>query len=282
MTEKPTGGPSLAAEDVVVRYGPRTALGPVALEFEPSTTTAVVGPNGCGKSTLLRSLARLVTPSVGTVYLDGAAITNLPTRAVARSLAVLPQAPSTPDGVTVAELVEQGRYAHVGPLRMLRRRDYDAVERALEVTGVARFRHRTMDRLSGGERQRAWIAVTLAQEPQIMLLDEPTTFLDIRHQLEILELIRRLNHERGITIVVALHDVNHAARYADRLVALKGGAVVADGPPAALLTPQLIEAVFDVSATVLRDPRTGVPVCIPYLPAGRATSMPDDRPGAMA
>ena len=279
MSDGGAATPRLSAEGVVVRFGAKTVLAGVSLDLEASTTTAVIGPNGCGKSTLLRAMARLVKPAGGAVYLDGVAITTLPTRAVARRLAILPQGPLVSEGVTVGELVEQGRYAHAGPLRMLRRRDHEAIERALAFTDLSALRHRALDRLSGGERQRAWIAVTLAQEPRFMLLDEPTTFLDVRHQLEVLELIRRLNREQGMTIVVALHDVNHAARYADRLIALKNGAVVADGPARVLVTPLLINAVFDVFVTVLSDPRSGVPVCIPYLTPPGADAAPGD-PGS--
>jgi len=271
--------PTLAGDSLAVDFPGQRALDGVSLEFHPTSTTAVVGPNGCGKSTLLRALARLLRPAAGTVYLDGKAIAGIPTTEVARRLAILPQNPSAPEGITVAELVEQGRYAHVGPLRMLRRQDHLAIGRALALTDMTAFADRYVSRLSGGERQRVWIAMTLAQDAKVMLLDEPTTFLDIRHQLEVLELVSRLNREEGMTIVMALHDINHAARYSDRLVGLKRGAVVADGPTTELVTPELMRDLFEVDATVTTDSATGRPVCIPRLVAtGNARADHGSRP----
>ncbi len=226
--------------------------------------TALVGPNGSGKSTLLKTMARLLRPSGGVVLLDGAAIARLPTAQVARALAVLPQGPVAPAGLTVRELVEQGRYPHAGPLRMLRRQDHAAIAEALELTGMQAFAGRPLDALSGGERQRAWIALALAQATPILLLDEPTTFLDSGHQLEILTLVRRLNRERAMTIVLVLHDLNQAARYADTMVALHRGRIAAHGEPRDVLTVRLLESVFGVHAHILTDPATGTPLCVPY------------------
>lgn len=254
----------LRAEGLAAGYAGRRIVEGLDLAIEAGTITALVGPNGCGKSTTLKALARLLPAAAGAVYLDGEAITRRSAREVAREVAVLPQAPDMPHGLTVGELVEQGRYAHVGPLRMLRRQDHEAVRAALAATRMEAFAGRRLDELSGGERQRAWIALALAQDTPILLLDEPTTYLDIGHQLEVLELIHRLNIESGLTIVVVLHDLNQASRYADRLVVMDAGRVVADGLPAEVLTPGLLAGVFRVHASVLQDPATGVTVCLPH------------------
>jgi len=261
--------PPLRASALAAGYAGRAVLEGLELGLAAGSVTALIGPNGSGKSTLLKALARLLPARQGSVVLDGADIAALPSREVARRLAVLPQSPSTPAELTVRELVEQGRFPHAGPLRMLRRQDHEAIDRALRDTGVEALARRPLDELSGGERQRAWIALALAQQTPLLLLDEPTTFLDVGHQLEVLDLVRRLNRERGITVAMVLHDLNHAAHYADRLVALRDGRIVADGAPADVLTPRLLEDAFRVQATVLRDPATGSPVCLPYaaLPA---------------
>jgi iron complex transport system ATP-binding protein len=262
---------ALRAEALRVGYGERAVLDELALEIVRGTITTLVGPNGSGKSTLLKALARLLRPTDGAVYLDGKAISSLPTAAIARELAILPQGPSAPAGLTVRELVEQGRFPHVGALRMLRQQDHAAITAALELTGMTPFAHRPLDGLSGGERQRAWVALTLAQDSPVLLLDEPTTFLDIGHQLEVLDLVQRLNRTRGMTIVLVLHDLNQAARYADRMVALQRGRIVADGPPREVLTPHLLETVFGVRAHIVNDPQSGTPVCLPFAPVNDNT-----------
>ena len=243
-------------------YGGRDVLSDVDLTFPAAGITAVVGPNGAGKSTLLKALARLVAPDRGTVYIDGRALTTLSSAQIARRLAVLPQGPVAPDGLTVGALVEQGRFPHVGGLRMLGRQDHASVRAALADTGMTAFAERPLTELSGGERQRAWIALALAQDTDLLLLDEPTTFLDLRFQLEILELVVRLNRVRGTTIVMVLHDLNHAARHADRVVVMRDGLIVADGPPAAVITAGLVRDVFGVHATMIADPVDGRPVCV--------------------
>ncbi len=260
----PANGAALRADDLQVRYGERIVIEGLGLTIGHGDITALVGPNGSGKSTLLKTLARLLKPSSGAVFLDGAAISRLPTAQVARALAILPQSPVAPAGLTVSELVEQGRYPHAGPLRMLRRQDYTAMHEALELTNMTDFAHRPLDSLSGGERQRAWIALALAQATPILLLDEPTTFLDIGHQLEVLTLVRRLNQERGLTIILVLHDLNQAARYAHRMIALNEGRIVADGTPVEVLTPALLASVFNVHAHIITDPASRTPVCLPY------------------
>lgn len=254
----------LAAQSLVVGYGKRLVIPGLSLHITMGVITALVGPNGSGKSTILKAIARLIAPKAGSIYLDGRAIAQLPTREVARQLAILPQSPSTPEELTVGELVEQGRYPHAGPLRMLREQDHIAITEALSATNMTELQHRRLDTLSGGERQRAWIALALAQATPILLLDEPTTFLDVKHQIEVLDLIDTLNHRHGKTIVLVVHDLNHAARYADRMVVLQAGRIVADGSPRAILTPFLLADVFQVQAHVLHHPVDDVPVCLPY------------------
>ncbi|GIW10540.1 MAG: ABC transporter ATP-binding protein [Chloroflexi bacterium] len=253
----------LVGQEILVRYGTRTAVRGVSLTLPERTLTALVGPNGSGKSTLLKALARLLRPTSGAVLLDGRAIAQLPTREVARRLGILPQAPVAPAGLTVRELVEQGRFPHVGLLRLPRAQDEAAIQDALALTGLTEFADRPLETLSGGERQRAWIALVLAQTTPILLLDEPTTFLDIGHQLEVLQLVRRLPAERGMTVAVVLHDLNHAARFADQLVVMESGQVVAVGPPEEVVTTELLARVFRVRAHLLLDPTSGRPVFLP-------------------
>ena len=238
----------------------------LSLTVERGSRTSLVGPNGSGKSTTLKTLARLIAPLAGSVYLNGQDINRLPTRQVARRMAILPQVHEVPSELTVLELVEQGRFPHVGVLGMLRRRDDTAIEEAIRLTRLENFVHRPIDTLSGGERQRAWMALALAQRTEILLLDEPTTFLDVGRQLDLLQLVSGLNRDRGVTLVMVLHDLNHAARFSDRMIAMSGGEVVADGPPDQVLTPGLLRDCFEVEASVVADPRTGSPMCIPYSP----------------
>ena len=254
----------LDARAISVRLGKSLALNDVTLSIPRGSVTAIIGPNGSGKSTLLRALARLLRPETGSVLLDGAAIARMSPGQVARRIATLPQSPGAVPGMTVQELVEQGRYPHTGPLRMLSDRDRAAVERALELTSSGRFRHRLIESLSGGERQRVWIALALAQEPRILLLDEPTTFLDINHQIQALNLIRALNRDHGLTVVMALHDLNQASQYAERLVVLRGGRIVEQGTPAAVIREDMLASVFNVRARVSVSPIDGSLLCYPY------------------
>jgi iron complex transport system ATP-binding protein len=254
----------LEAKAVAVGYGERLVIPSLSLQITIGQITALVGPNGSGKSTLLKALARITHPKSGVVYLDGRAIAHMSTREIALQLAILPQGPTAPEELTVAELVEQGRYPHAGPLRMLREQDHSAIREALVQTNMEQLRYRRLDSLSGGERQRAWIALALAQATPILLLDEPTTFLDVGHQIEVLDLIRELNRVHGKTIVLVVHDLNHAARYADRMVVLQDGRIVADGAPRDVLTASLLEDVFNIQAYILNHPIDGVPVCLPY------------------
>jgi iron complex transport system ATP-binding protein len=225
--------------------------------------TVIVGANACGKSTLLRALARLLTPRSGTVLLDGDEIRRLPTRTVAQRLAMLPQSPLAPDGIVVADLVARGRHPHQRWFQQWSKADEAAVNEALAVTDTADLAERPVDELSGGQRQRVWIAMALAQGTGILLLDEPTTFLDLAHQLEVLDLLAELNATRQSTIVCVLHDLNLAGRYAHHLVAMRGGAIVAEGPPAEVMTEETVAEVFGLMARVIADPVTGSPLVIP-------------------
>ncbi|MDT9595266.1 ABC transporter ATP-binding protein [Nocardioides zeae] len=254
----PAAAPVLAADGVTVGYRDRTILEGLSLPVEAGTITALVGPNGSGKSTLLGALARVLRPRRGAVLLDGASLAELGSRQVARRLALLPQSATVPAGATAWEVVEQGRFPQRGAWSMLRRADDPVVAQALAVTGIEHLAHRRVAELSGGERQRVWIAMAVAQQTDLLLLDEPTTFLDVRHQLDLMRLVGTLR-ERGVTIVMVLHDLNQAARYADRVVALRDGAVVADGAPADVVTPALLADVFGIDAVVTPDPVSGRP-----------------------
>lgn len=254
---------TLSAEGVTLGYGDRTIVDALDLSLPPGKVTAIVGANACGKSTLLKSMARLLSPSAGQVLLDGKAIHRMPTKQVARVLGLLPQSPVAPDGIAVSDLVSRGRHPHQGALSRWTRTDDDAVARALDATDTAHLADRHVDQLSGGQRQRVWIAMALAQETDVLLLDEPTTFLDISHQIDVLDLLTDLNRERGTTVAMVLHDLNLAARYADHLVAMAEGSIVAAGDPAEVLTEDTVEQVFGLRSRVVPDPLTGRPMIVP-------------------
>lgn len=261
-----TAAHTLAADAVTLGYGDRTVVEGLSLEIAAGRITAIVGANGCGKSTLLRALARLIRPTSGRIVLDGAALASLPTKEIARTLGLLPQSPVAPEGIAVADLVGRGRHPHQKLLARWTARDYAAVAAALEETGIADLADRSVDELSGGQRQRVWIAMALAQDTDILLLDEPTTFLDVAHQIEVLDLLTDLNRARGTTIVMVLHDLNLAARYADELVAVRDGRVHAIGAPADIVTAGLVRDVFGLDSSVIVDPLSGKPL---VLPSGR-------------
>jgi iron-chelate-transporting ATPase len=254
---------ALTAEAVTAGYGRSMVLDHASVAIPQGRITAILGANGSGKSTLLRSLARLLPLQGGVVRLNGRDIAELPTREVARRMAVLPQSAETPPGLCVRELVEFGRYPHRGPLGRLGTDDADAVEWAMAATGLTAFAERPVAALSGGERQRAWIAMALAQRGDVLLLDEPTTFLDVRHQLEVLCLVRNLNREHGITVAWVLHDLNQAAAYSDHVVLMHRGRVCRVGAPRQVLTAETIEAVFGVTVSVISHPVTGAHLCLP-------------------
>ncbi|MBG6103521.1 iron complex transport system ATP-binding protein [Micromonospora vinacea] len=260
----------LSTRDLVAGYDERTVLDGLDLDLPTDAFTVIVGPNACGKSTLLRTMARLLTPRRGTVLLDGTAIRDLPTREVARRLGVLPQSPLVPEGVTVADLVGRGRQPYQRWWRQWSAEDGAAVDQAMALADVTDLADRPVDSLSGGQRQRVWIAMTLAQDTDALLLDEPTTFLDLAHQVEVLDLLHRLRSERGRTVVAVLHDLNQAARYADHLVAMRAGAVVAAGPPRDILTADLVRDVFGLACVVVPCPVTGAPLVVPAYTGGSA------------
>lgn len=261
----------LQATDLTVGYGERPIIKSLSLDIPPGQTTGLIGANGSGKSTLLKAMARALKPSEGAVMLDGQAIHQTPTKAVARRLGLLPQGPSAPGGITVEALVSLGRFPHRRGFGLPTAEDKAAVASALARTQLTALAARPVESLSGGQRQRAWIALALAQQAPIMLLDEPTTFLDIAHQAEVLEVIEGLR-AAGHTIVVVLHDLLQAARHCDHLVALRAGEVIAEGAPASVLSPSVIESVFGVRCTVIEDPCTGRPLVIPHPSVGRRAS----------
>lgn len=252
----------LTAHDLTLAYEDRTVVEGLDLEIPDGEVTVVVGPNACGKSTVLRALGRLLKPRGGAVLLDGAELARVPARQIARTIGVLPQSPTPPDGITVADLVARGRQPHQKWWQQWSEADERAVTDALERTDTADLHDRPVDELSGASGS-GWIALALAQDTDLLLLDEPTTYLDIAHQVEVLDLVRRLNHERGRTVVAVLHDLNQAARYADHLVAMKAGRIVAQGPPAEVVTADLVQDVFGLSCVVVPDPVTGGPLVVP-------------------
>ena len=258
-----TTASALHAQDVTLSYDARRVAEGLDVAIPDGEVTVIIGPNACGKSTLLRALSRLLAPSTGRVLLGGEDIRSFAPKELARRLGLLPQSSTAPFGITVADLVGRGRFPHQRMLQQWSLDDEAAVRRALDATGVADLADRPVEELSGGQRQRVWIAMLLAQDAPVMLLDEPTTFLDIAHQLDVLELCRRLNREEGRTMVLVLHDLNQAARYADHLVVMRDGALVAAGSPADVLTEELLARVFGLTARVLEDPVFGTPLVIP-------------------
>lgn len=252
----------LTGGGLVVGYGDRVVIEGVDVSIPEGSFTVIVGPNACGKSTLLKALARLIPASAGQVTLDGKAIHELPSKELARRLGLLPQSSLAPDGITVQDLVSRGRFPHQSLLSRWSREDERVVAEAMAATGVTDLRGRLLDELSGGQRQRVWVSMVLAQETPMLLLDEPTTFLDIAHQVELLDLIERLRGE-GKTVVAVLHEINLAARYASHLIAMRDGRIVAEGSPSEVVTEELVGRVFDLPCRVIRDPDTGTPVVLP-------------------
>ncbi|MCE8021291.1 ABC transporter ATP-binding protein [Halomonas sp. MCCC 1A11036] len=255
--------PSLLVHDLMAGYGERTVLDDINLTIPSGRNTAIVGANACGKSTLLRTLSRLLVPERGKVLLDGLSIHRLPARRLAQQLGLLPQSPIAPEGITVLDLVSRGRHPRQGLFARWSSADEAAVAEALEATHTTELAERAVEELSGGQRQRVWIAMALAQQTGVLLLDEPTTFLDINHQIEVLDLLTDLNRMRGTTIVMVLHELNLAARYADILVAMAKGRIYAIGAPEKVLTEQMVWEVFGLASRVIEDPVTGKPMMIP-------------------
>lgn len=260
LSENP---PSLVAEGLSLSYDRRLVVDRLDLEVPTGQVTAIVGANGCGKSTLLRGLGRLLKPTSGRVLLGGEDLAHLAPRRVARDVGMLPQAPVAPEGITVADLVGRGRSPHQGMFRRWTTEDELVVAEALVATDTADLAERRVDELSGGQRQRVWIAMVLAQQPTVLLLDEPTTYLDLAHQVEVLELLNRLNASRGATIVMVLHELNLAARYSDHMVVMGGGRVLSQGSPSDVLTEETVADAFGLASVVVPDPVTGGPLVVP-------------------
>ena len=253
----------LSAHGLTVGYGGEPVVHDLTVEIPDGQVTTIVGPNGCGKSTLLRTLGRLLPPTSGHVVLDGAPITSRGTRDIATRLALLPQSPIAPEGLLVRDLIGRGRHPHQRWFAQWSRQDEEVVDAAMAMTDTSDLRDRPLDQLSGGQRQRAWIAMTLAQDTDLMLLDEPTTYLDLAHQVEVLDLVCRLNRERSRTVVMVLHDLNLAARYSDLVVVMHDGRIVTQGPPTDVFTAEMLSDVFGLEADILSDPRTGLPIVVP-------------------
>ncbi|MEU8674637.1 ABC transporter ATP-binding protein [Streptomyces sp. NPDC048560] len=255
--------PDLRAEGLHLGYDDRPVVTDLDLAVPPGRVTAIVGANACGKSTLLRALARLLAPRQGAVRLDGRALHSIPTRELAQQLGILPQSPVAPEGLTVIDLVNRGRSPHQTWWRQWTKADEQAVRDALEATGTTDLADRAVDELSGGQRQRAWIAMAVAQGTPVLLLDEPTTYLDLAHQIDVLDLVTDLNRREGRTVVMVLHDLNQACRYADHVIAMKAGRIVAEGAPADVITAATVEDVFGLCCQVTTDPVSGTPLVIP-------------------
>ncbi|MEF2244450.1 ABC transporter ATP-binding protein [Paenibacillus sp. IITD108] len=257
-------------ERLDIGYSERLIVSNLNLSIPEGKITALVGANGSGKSTILKAMARMMKPLGGTVFLDGKSIHSQPTKEVAKQLAILPQNPTAPDGLTVSELVGYGRFPHQKGFGSLTAEDKKMIEWAIEVTGMGDFYDRPVDQLSGGQRQRAWIAMALAQGTNMLFLDEPTTYLDMAHQLEVLKLLQQLNQEQKRTIVMVVHDLNHATRFAQHMVAIKNGTLISEGTPEVVMTKDVLRTVFGIEADIIPDPRTGVPLCLPFELTGAA------------
>ncbi len=254
----------LYTDKLTVGYGERLILKNLSVELPNQKITTIIGSNGCGKSTLLKAITRIISQQSGTVFLDGTSIANESTKELAKKMAILPQTPESASGLTVGELVSYGRFPYSKGFGRLSKKDYEVIDWALEVTGTKEFKFMPVDNLSGGQRQRAWIAMALAQETELIFLDEPTTYLDMAHQLEVLELLQKLNKEQHRTIIMVLHDLNQAARFADHIIALKNGKVVKSGSCEEVITPEVLKEVFMIDAQIGRDPRTQKPMCLTY------------------
>ncbi|ELS31787.1 MULTISPECIES: ABC transporter ATP-binding protein [Pseudanabaena] len=258
----------LSTQNLSLAYEKKNIIQDLTLTIPTGKVTALVGANGCGKSTLLKGLARLLKPTDGVVYLDGKSIAQRSTKSVAQQLGLLPQNPIAPEGLTVRDLVAQGRYPHQTWMQQWSIQDRQFVQQALEMTDLVELSDRPLDTLSGGQRQRAWIAMALAQNTKILLLDEPTTFLDLAHQIEVLDLLHYLNQQQERTIVMVLHDLHHACRYADYIVAIKDGRIFAEGTPQEVIVEDIVQAVFNLKCRIYPDPIAGTPMCIPISAKG--------------
>lgn len=255
---------SLSAQALTIGYEGNIIVPELDLEIKEGKITAIIGPNGCGKSTILKTMARLHPAMSGAVYLDGRKIKETPTKEIAKRLAILPQTPEAPDDLSIYDLVSYGRTPYQAGFSRLNQHDREMIDWSLNVTGLADLKHKSLDALSGGQRQRAWIAMAIAQETKLLLLDEPTTYLDLAHQLEVLELLKKLNKEDQRTIVMVIHDLNHASRFADELVAIKAGKLIHQGTPEQVMDKEVLKEVFNIDTAIVTDPRTGKPAMISY------------------
>ncbi|GAF11603.1 ABC transporter ATP-binding protein [Bacillus sp. JCM 19045] len=253
----------LHTNEIKAGYDDKIILNDISIAIPNNKINVIIGANACGKSTLLKTMARLIKPESGTISLDGKAISKMPAKEFARVLGILPQSPIVPEGISVTDLVGRGRFPHQSLLGGWSKKDYEAVAEAMEIMNITELADRNIDELSGGQRQRVWIAMALTQQTDILFLDEPTTFLDITYQVEILDLLTDLNRKHGTTIVMVLHDINLSARYADHLFALREGKLVAEGTPAEVVTPELVKDVFDLDCLVIDDPVSHSPLIIP-------------------
>lgn len=253
----------LSGDNLTLGYGQKVIVKDLTVAIPDGHFTAIIGPNGCGKSTLLRALSRLMKPQQGQVVLDGEAILRLGSKEVARRVGILAQNATTPGDITVQELIARGRYPHQPLFSRWRQQDEEAVQQAMKATGVSQLASQPVDTLSGGQRQRAWIAMILAQQTAIMLLDEPTTWLDISHQIDLMELLQNLNQHQGYTIVAVLHDLNQACRYASHLIAMRDGQVIAEGAPCEVVNTELIERIYGIKSLIIDDPVAGTPLVVP-------------------
>lgn len=251
------------AKNIVTGYDKKIIIDGIDITIPSNKISVIIGANACGKSTLLKILARLIKPKSGDVIIDGKKITSMPSKELAKVLGLLPQSPVVPEGITVSDLVSRGRFPYQTLLKGMDQTDFDAVEEALEIMGITELANRSVDELSGGQRQRVWIAMALAQQTDILLLDEPTTYLDITYQVEILDLLTDLNRKRGTTIVMVLHDINLSARYADYIFALRKGKLIDQGTPSEVITSELIDKVFGLDCTVIKDPVSSSPFIVP-------------------
>ena len=254
----------ITTKNLNISYGNVDIVKDLNLSIPEGKITTIIGANGCGKSTILKTLARILKPKSGEIYIAGTEINKQSSKELAKKMAVLPQSPKAPDGLTVQELIAYGRFPHQKGFGSLSKEDHDIVNWALEVTGISEFKDRTIDALSGGQRQRAWIAMALAQETDILLLDEPTTYLDLAHQLDILKLLEELNKKQGRTIVMVIHELNNAARFADHMIGVKKGKKVCEGTPKEVMTNQNLKEIFNIDAEIIEEAKSGKPVCITY------------------
>lgn len=255
----------IETDQLNIGYEEQLIIQDLHLKLPKHKVTALVGANGCGKSTILKAIARILKPKQGVVYLNGKAVHTQKSKEIAKQLAILPQNPEAPEGLTVAELVSYGRSPHQGGFAALSRQDKEVIQQALEVTNMLSFARRPVDQLSGGQKQRVWIAMALAQETELLLLDEPTTYLDIAHQYDVLSLLRRLNKQEGRTIIMVVHDLNHASQFADYMVAISEGKIAYKGTPREVMKPEILYEVFGIHSNILEDPMTGQPICLPYV-----------------